>query len=39
LRKLNNAYWKKHKINGYENGEEYNDELINIPIIEIDPNE
>ena len=39
LRKLNNAYWKKHKINGYENGEEYDDELINIPIIEIDSNE
>jgi len=38
LRKLNNAYWKKHKINGYENGEKYDDELINIPIIEIDPN-
>lgn len=34
LRKLNNAYWKKHKINGYENGESYSDELKN-PKVEI----
>lgn len=35
LRKLNNAYWKKYKINGYENGEDYEDDLINSKIVEI----
>ena len=27
LRRLNHAYWKKHKINGYENGEDYPSQL------------
>jgi protein-tyrosine phosphatase len=38
LNKLNHAYWKKHKMNCYSNGEEYDDELINIPIIDIKSN-
>ena len=29
LRRLNNAYWKKNKINGYENDNEYPDDLLN----------
>lgn len=28
LRKLMNAYWKKHKINGYEDGSTYPDDLL-----------
>lgn len=35
LRKLNNAYWKKYKMNGYENGKDYEDDLINPKIVEI----
>ena len=27
LRRLNHAYWKKHKINGYENGYDYPNDL------------
>lgn len=27
LRRLQHAYWRKHKVNGYENGEEYPIEL------------
>lgn len=29
LCKLTNAYWKKHKINQYANGEDYDEELVN----------
>lgn len=32
LNRLNHAYWKKHRINGYDNNEEYPQEIINIPI-------
>jgi len=39
LRRLNNAYWKKHKINGYENDEEYPSELLNPEIKIINRNE
>lgn len=35
LRDLNHAYWKKHKIRNYANNEEYEDDLINIPIIKV----
>lgn len=36
LRKLNHAYWKKHKMNGYENDNaEYPNELTDIPIVVI----
>lgn len=35
LRKLNNAYWKKHKMKGYENGEDYPEELTNQKAEEI----
>lgn len=35
LRRLNNAYWKKHRINGYEDGKDYDDDLINPPIFPI----
>ena len=33
LRRLNHAYWKKHKIHGYEDeNENYPEDLIKIPI-------
>ena len=36
LKRLNHAYWKKHKMNEYaEDGKDYPDELINTPIITI----
>jgi protein-tyrosine phosphatase len=36
LRRLNHAYWKKHKLNEYAEGDkDYPDDLINIPIKEI----
>lgn len=35
LSRLNNAYWKKHRINGYENGEDYDKELSDPEPIEI----
>lgn len=36
LRILNHAYWKKHKLNEYaEEDKDYPDDLINIPIKEI----
>ena len=35
MRKLNHAYWKKHKLNCYANDEEYEDELINTPLVTI----
>lgn len=35
LRRLNHAYWKKHKINCYANGEDYEDELIHPEIRKI----
>lgn len=36
LRRLNHAYWKKHKINCYANGEDYEDELVHPEIRVID---
>ena len=36
LRRLNHAYWKKHKINCYANGEDYKDELVHPEIRVID---
>lgn len=35
LRRLIHAYWKKNKINCYSDSKDYEDELINIPIREI----
>lgn len=36
LRVLNHAYWKKHKLSEYaESDKDYPNDLINIPIIEI----
>ena len=35
LRRLNHAYWKKHKINCYANGEDYEDELVHPEIRKI----
>lgn len=35
LRKLRHAYWKKHKLNCYANGEDYDNDLIDIPIFTI----
>ena len=35
LRRLNHAYWKKHKMNGYANGEDYEDDLKNPELREI----
>ena len=32
LERLNHAYFKKHKLMGYDEGSEYPDEFINIPI-------
>jgi len=37
LRRLNHAYWKKHKINCYANGEDYEDELVHPEIRKIHP--
>lgn len=40
LRRLSHAYWKKHKLEEYsEEGKEYPDDLVNIPIIEINRDE
>ncbi len=40
LRRLNHAYWKKHKLEEYaEEGKEYDDDLVNVPIREINRNE
>lgn len=39
LRRLNNAYWKKHKVNGYENDEEYPNELLNPELKILNRNE
>lgn len=36
LRRLNHAYWKRHKINCYANGEDYEDELVHPEIRVID---
>ena len=36
LKRLNHAYWKKHKINCYANGEDYEDELVHPEIRVID---
>jgi len=38
LNLLNNAYWKKNKINGYENGEDYPNEFIDIRVFETNDN-
>lgn len=35
LRRLNHAYWKKHKMNCYANGEDYDEELIHPEIRKI----
>lgn len=35
LRRLNHAYWKKHKMECYTNGEDYDDDLIHPEIREI----
>ena len=36
LRRLNHAYWKKHNLEEYADGnKEYSNDLVNIPIIEI----
>lgn len=35
LRRLNHAYWKRHKINCYANGEDYEDELVHPKIRKI----
>ena len=37
LRRLNHAYWKKHKMNCYANGEDYEDELVHPEIKKIHP--
>jgi protein-tyrosine phosphatase len=40
LRRLSHAYWKKHKLEEYsEEGKEYPDDLVNIPIREINRDE
>ena len=40
LRRLNHAYWKKHNLRFYEDGNtEYPKDLVNIPIIEINRDE
>lgn len=40
LRRLNHAYWKKHKLEEYaDEGKEYDDGLINVPIVEINRDE
>lgn len=40
LRRLRHAYWKKHKLEEYaEDGKEYPDDLVNIPIKEINRDE
>jgi hypothetical protein len=36
LRRLNHAYWKKHKMNCYANGEDYDEELVHPEIRKID---
>lgn len=36
LKRLNHAYWKRHKINCYANGEDYEDELVHPEIRVID---
>jgi protein-tyrosine phosphatase len=35
LRRLNHAYWKKHRLNCYANGEDYEEELIHPETIKI----
>lgn len=35
LRRLNHAYWKKHKMNCYANGEDYDEELVHPEIRKI----
>jgi hypothetical protein len=35
LRRLNHAYWKKHKMECYTNGEDYEDDLVHPEIREI----
>ena len=35
LRRLNHAYWKKHKMNCYANGEDYDEELVHPEIRNI----
>lgn len=38
LRRLNHAYWKKHNMNMYANGEDYEDDLKNPPMREVNLN-
>jgi len=37
LRRLNHAYWKKHKMECYANGEDYDDDLVHPEIRKIHP--